>query len=105
MKKEDLKPFIFKANVIASKTDVFNKKDLEEINLYLNSNLFFEEVKIICDQVQTQKEANALISEVFIDIADENDADVYLDNGVAKIDGNTVRRSRLKVDTLSLIIG
>lgn len=33
-----------------------------------------------------------------LEIADENEADVYIDNGEAKIDGNTVQRSRLKID-------
>ena len=33
-----------------------------------------------------------------IEIADENDADVSIIGGEAKIDGNTVQRSRLKID-------
>jgi hypothetical protein len=44
------------------------------------------------------KDRQDLLFDEIIEIADENDADVYLDNGVAKIDGNTVQRSRLKVD-------
>jgi hypothetical protein len=40
-----------------------------------------------------------LIFEDILEIADENNADVYVDDlGVAKIDGNSVNRSRLKVD-------
>lgn len=40
-----------------------------------------------------------LIFDEILDIADENNADVYIDDaGDAKIDGNTVQRSRLKID-------
>jgi hypothetical protein len=45
----------------------------------------------------TTKRADAIFDEI-LDIADENNADVYIDDGVAKIDGNTVQRSRLRVD-------
>ena len=39
-----------------------------------------------------------LLFDEIIEIADENEADVYIDNDIAKIDGNTVQRSRLKID-------
>ena len=40
-----------------------------------------------------------LIFDEILDIADENNADVYVDDtGKAVIDGNVVQRSRLKVD-------
>ena len=46
------------------------------------------------------KERATLIFDEIIEIADENNADVYIDDtGAAKIDGNTVARSRLRVDT------
>ena len=42
--------------------------------------------------------ADGIFDEI-IEIADENNADVYVDDtGEAKIDGNTVARSRLKID-------
>lgn len=40
-----------------------------------------------------------LLFDEILEIADENEADVYKDDdGNVKIDGNTVQRSRLKVD-------
>ena len=41
-----------------------------------------------------------------LEIADENNADVYLDDaGVVKIDGNSVNRSKLKVDARKWVLG
>lgn len=46
----------------------------------------------------TSERADAIFEEI-LEIADENNADVYVDDaGEAKIDGNTVQRSKLKVD-------
>ena len=46
----------------------------------------------------TELRAEALLDEM-LEIADENNADVYIDDlGNAKIDGNTVQRSRLQYD-------
>ena len=39
-----------------------------------------------------------ILFDEIIEIADENDADVYIVGGEARIDGNTVQRSRLKID-------
>lgn len=45
------------------------------------------------------------IFEEILEIADEKNADVYIDDGEAKIDGNTVQRSKLKVDTRKWMLG
>lgn len=48
--------------------------------------------------------AESMADEI-IEIADENNADVYVDdNGVARIDGNAVQRSRLKVEARKWLI-
>ena len=39
-----------------------------------------------------------ILFDEIIEIADENDADVSIVGGEARIDGNTVQRSRLKID-------
>ena len=46
-----------------------------------------------------------LLFEEILDIADENEADAYIDNGEAKIDGNTVQRSRLKIESRKWMLG
>lgn len=48
--------------------------------------------------------ADALVDEM-LDMADENNADVYLDDdGNTQIDGNAIQRSKLKVDTRKWLI-
>jgi len=43
--------------------------------------------------------------EEILEIADENNADVYIEEGVTKIDGNTVQRSKLKIDARKWMLG
>lgn len=51
-----------------------------------------------------QERADAIFEEI-IDIADENNADVYVnDLGEAKIDGNNIQRSRLRVDARKWVV-
>lgn len=62
--------------------------------------LWLEESKVFAEQyARACNERTELMADEILEIADENNADVYLDDeGMAKIDGNTVQRSRLKID-------
>lgn len=69
----------------------------------LSSKTFYEWIEDDAEKVKqyaraTEMRAEALLDEM-LEIADENNADVYIDDtGEAKIDGNTVQRSRLQYD-------
>ena len=43
--------------------------------------------------------------EEILEIADENNADAYVVDGETKIDGNTVQRSKLKIDARKWMLG
>lgn len=58
------------------------------------------------DEIKSKQYARACeeraeyMAQEILDIADENNADAYIDDeGNAKIDGNVVQRSKLRVDT------
>ena len=52
----------------------------------------------------TEERADAIFDEI-LEIADENEADVYInDLGETKIDGNNIQRSRLRVDARKWVV-
>ena len=57
-----------------------------------------EDIELSTQYAHACKSRAENIFDEIIEIADENDADVSIVGGEARIDGNTVQRSRLKID-------
>lgn len=101
-----------KENILNSIFESISNGDSLRTSLCINkisSQTFF---KWIDSDIEKSKQyaracemrAESMADEI-IEIADENNADVYVDdNGVARIDGNAVQRSRLKVEARKWLI-
>lgn len=79
------------------------------INSKLSSQTFY--IWIEEDKEKSKQYARACedraekIADEILEICDSSEADAYVDDGVTKIDGNTVQRARLQVDTRKWLLG
>lgn len=92
--------------------DIENGDSLRKslINNKLSSKTFYEWIDK--DEEKVKQYARAcedraeMIADEILEICDSSEADVYQDdNGETKIDGNTVQRARLQVDTRKWLLG
>lgn len=98
--KEDKESILEEVFTLISRDGYSLRKACEQVKL--STRVFYDWIE--ADEKKAQQYARAtqerhdFLFEEILEIADESNADVYVDNGETKIDGNTVQRSRLRVD-------